>query len=88
MSEWTRGPSASPGRPDDPYALLLAELDESVRALKQAARRLRHSAQGIPAVECNADRILASTRMLEINISDLLRDPDSLASFDRDSRVE
>jgi hypothetical protein len=43
---------------------------------------LRRDAAGIQAVERNVDRILASTRMLEINVSDVLRDPAQMASFD------
>lgn len=66
----------------DPYAELLAELDRSVQAIRDAALRLKKAADGMQAVERNADRVLASTRMLEINVSDLLRDSDGFASWD------
>lgn len=66
------------------YDELLQELDQSVRELRSAALRLKKAAQGIQAVERNADRILASTRMLEMNVSDILREPESLASWAED----
>ena len=61
---------------------LLVDLDANIQAIKAAALQLRRDAEGIQAVERNVDRILASTRMLEINISDVLREPKGLASFD------
>ncbi len=86
MSEPTPGSSApnTPAASEDPFVDLLMELDESVRAIKSATRRLKRVAGGMQAVERNADRILASTRMLEINVSDLLRDTDGFASFGDD----
>lgn len=70
---------------NDPYADLLVELDRSVQAIREAALRLKKAAAGMQAVERNTDRILASTRMLEINVSDLLRDPEGFASWEDDS---
>jgi hypothetical protein len=67
-----------------PYAELLAELDRSVQAIKEAAFALKRAAGGMQAVECNADRILASTRMLEINVSDLIGRPRTLACWTDD----
>jgi hypothetical protein len=67
-----------------PYDELLNELDEGVRDIRAAALRLKKVGQGIQAVERNADRILASTRMLEMNVSDVLRAPESLASWAED----
>jgi hypothetical protein len=66
------------------YDELLEELDQSVRDLRAAALRLKKAAQGIQAVERNADRILASTRMLELNVSDVLHEPAALASWAED----
>ena len=63
------------------YEKLLAELDESIKQIKDAAFRLKEAAEGMQAVECNVDRLLSSTRMLEINVSDLLGEPRSLASW-------
>jgi hypothetical protein len=51
---------------------LLVKIDEKIQAIKKAALELRELSNGIQAVERNADRILASTKMLEINISDVL----------------
>ena len=69
---------------ESPYAELLAELDRSVQAIKEAAFALKRTAGGMQAVECNADRILASTRMLEINVSDLIGRPRTLACWTDD----
>jgi hypothetical protein len=41
-----------------------------IKALRKNAEALKEVAGGIPAVEKNADRILANVRMLEIGISD------------------
>jgi hypothetical protein len=50
----------------------LIELNEKIQAIKQAATELKELSGGIQAVDRNADRILASVKMLEINISDVL----------------
>jgi hypothetical protein len=50
----------------------LRSLDEQIQIIKTAAEKLKAHAEGIQAAECNADRILASAKMLEINFSDLL----------------
>ncbi len=41
-----------------------------IQALRKNAEALKEISGGIPAVDKNADRILASVKMLEINISD------------------
>jgi hypothetical protein len=41
-----------------------------IRALRKNAEALKEISGGIPAVDKNADRILASVKMLEININD------------------
>ena len=43
---------------------------DKIRAIKQSATELKEISGGIQAVDRNVDRILASIRMLEINISD------------------
>ena len=43
-----------------------------IKTIKKAAQELKDYYTGVPAVERNAARILASVKMLEINISDLL----------------
>lgn len=49
----------------------LKKIDDQIQIIKRAALELKNIAGGIQAVDCNAQRILASTRMLEINVSDL-----------------
>jgi hypothetical protein len=50
----------------------LKKIDTRIKTIKKAAQELRKLSGRIPAVDRNAARILASTKMLEINISDLL----------------
>jgi len=50
----------------------LKKMDTRIRAIKKAAQELEELSGGIQAVDRNANRILASVKMLEINISDLL----------------
>jgi len=50
----------------------LRKIDTRIKTIKKAAQELRDFAGSMPAVDRNAARILASTKMLEINISDLL----------------
>jgi hypothetical protein len=51
---------------------LLTKMDEKIQAIKKAALQLKEISSGIQAVDRNADRILASVKMLEINVSDVL----------------
>jgi len=44
---------------------------EKIQILKQTATELKRISGGIQAVDRNVDRLLASIKMLEINISDL-----------------
>ena len=57
---------------DSTEIVRLKALGEQIRNIKTAAEELKRQAEGIQAAECNADRILASAKMLEINFSDLL----------------
>jgi hypothetical protein len=41
-----------------------------IKALRKDAEALKEISGGIPAVDKNADRILANVRMLEIDISE------------------
>jgi hypothetical protein len=43
-----------------------------IRALRKNAEGLKEISGGIQAVDRNADRILASVKMLEIDISDVV----------------
>jgi len=44
---------------------------EKIQAIKDAATELKRISGGIQAVDRNVDRILASVKMLEINISEI-----------------
>jgi len=48
------------------------EMAKKIQAIKEAATELQNISGGIQAVDRNVDRILASVKMLEINISDIL----------------
>ncbi len=50
----------------------LKKLGTRIKAIRKAAQELKELGSGIPAVNRNADRILASVKMLEINVTDLL----------------
>jgi hypothetical protein len=50
----------------------IRKLDTKIKAIRKAAQELKELGSAIPAVNRNADRILASVKMLEINITDLL----------------
>ncbi len=50
----------------------IKKLDTRIKAVKKAAQELKKFSEGIQAIDRNADRILASVKMLELNISDLL----------------
>jgi hypothetical protein len=50
----------------------LKKMDERIKELRSTAEEINRLGEGIEAVKRNVDRILASTRMLEINISDVL----------------
>jgi len=49
----------------------IEDMAEKIQLLKQTATELKRISGGIQAVDRNVDRILASIKMLEINISDL-----------------
>ena len=48
------------------------KLDTRIRAIRKASQELKELSREIPAVGRNADRILASVKMLELNITDIL----------------
>ncbi len=50
----------------------LQELDKRIQTIKEAALELQELSGGVQAVYRNADRILASVKMLEINVTDVL----------------
>ena len=53
----------------------LNKLDEKIQVLKKTAEELNQQCQDFPAVARNSVRILASVKMLELNVSDLV-EPD------------
>jgi prefoldin subunit 5 len=50
----------------------IEDMTKKIQALKQTATELKRISGGIQAVDRNVDRILASIKMLEINISDVM----------------
>ncbi len=48
-------------------------LDEQIQRLKEAARTLSDMANQFPAIKRNAARVLFSIKMMEINVSDIVR---------------
>jgi len=50
----------------------LKKLDARIKKIRKAAEELKELSGGIQAVDRNASRILASVKMLEINISDVI----------------
>ena len=50
----------------------IKELGKMIDQIETAANGLIKKSQGIQAIERNAERILASTTMLKINVSDLI----------------
>ncbi len=50
----------------------LKRLNTKIKAMKKAAQELKDLSGTMPAVNRNVARILASIRMLEINVSDVL----------------
>jgi prefoldin subunit 5 len=49
----------------------LRKLDTRIRTIKKTTQELKQLSGGIQAIDRNAERILASLKMLEINISDV-----------------
>jgi hypothetical protein len=49
------------------------EMAKQVAVIKKSAIKLKKLSCGIQAVDKNTERILASVKMLEINISDLIK---------------
>jgi hypothetical protein len=50
----------------------LKKMDTRIKAIKKAAEALKGLSGGMQAVDRNVERILASVKMLEINVTDLL----------------
>lgn len=50
----------------------IKEIDEKIQVLKKTTEELNQQCQDFPAITRNTVRILASVKMLEINVSDLV----------------
>lgn len=50
----------------------MERLNRSIHRARQAVEDLRRLGEDFPAVARNAERILASLKMLEINVSDIV----------------
>lgn len=53
----------------------LKKIDDKIQLLKKTTQELSRMGEDFPAIARNTVRILASVRMLEINVSDLI-EPD------------
>ena len=51
----------------------LSRIDKKIRLIRKAAEELKGLGDSFPAVVKNADRILASIKMLELNVGDICR---------------
>jgi len=49
----------------------IRKIDTRIKTIKKAAEELKGLSAAIPAIDRNTARILASVKMLEINISDV-----------------
>jgi hypothetical protein len=49
----------------------LKELDSKIQSMKKTAEELKHMGEDFPALYRNVSRVLASIKMLELNISDV-----------------
>jgi len=50
----------------------LSKIGQEINNLKKTAELLKEKAEFFPALQKNTNRILASIKMLEINVSDIL----------------
>ena len=51
---------------------LIQKMDAQIKSVRRAAHELKRISGGIQAIDRNVDRILASVKMLEINVSDIV----------------
>ncbi|MGD0658455.1 MAG: hypothetical protein ABSD38_10350 [Syntrophorhabdales bacterium] len=50
----------------------LKGMDARIREIRKTAEEIREVGQGIEAVRRNVDRILASVKMIELNVCDVV----------------
>jgi hypothetical protein len=51
----------------------LKELDSKIQSMKKTAEELKQMGEDFPALYRNISRVLASIKMLELNISDVAK---------------
>ena len=49
----------------------LKELDSKIQSIKKTAEELKKMGEDFPALSRNVSRVLASIKMLELNVSDV-----------------
>ncbi len=49
----------------------LKELDSKIQSIKKTAEELKQMGEDFPALSRNVSRLLASVKMLELNVSDV-----------------
>ena len=54
------------------HGIELEKINQKIKLMKQTAEELNRAGESFPALACNTVRILASVKMLEINVSDLI----------------
>ena len=54
------------------YQADLNEINDKIQLMKQTAQELNRFGEDFPSIARNTSRILASVKMLELNISDLV----------------
>ena len=55
-----------------PWQIDIEDMNSKIMAIKKIATELNQMADDFPAIAKNTVRILSSTKMLEINLSDLV----------------
>ena len=50
----------------------LKKIDDKIKLLRNTAKELKNLAENIPAIKCNTTRLLATVKMMELNISDCI----------------
>ena len=50
----------------------LKKIDDKIKLLRNTAKELKVLAENIPAITRNTTRLLASVKMMELNISDCI----------------
>ncbi|MDX2441516.1 MAG: hypothetical protein QNK40_13330 [Desulfobacterales bacterium] len=50
----------------------LKKIDDKIKLLRNTAEDLKDLAENIPAITRNTTRLLASVKMMELNISDVI----------------